>query len=470
MHQLNKSVSAIKKGGITAVLLLLAFSAPTRTFGEATAFKDTNGHWAGSYISWAVDQKLALGYGDGSFKPNNLINEAEFLAMLLRTYNLAVESPSTGSVWSKPYYDYANNHGWPLSPSPQNKELRRGEAALLLASAANGKAFTEQSAIQWLLDEKISNGRTSATVTGFSPDGKLTRAEALTFFYNLKQHSKTLSDAKIIKTNHSLGGISLNETLEKLQNTLGKPSRIDPSEYGFSWHVYRSSYSHYMMFGVQNSRVVALFSNAGDDWVSPSGVKIGQTIESAKKLVKNAVSPEHKDDYYAYTIGGEQITLFYDSQDANKIAGIMRMNQSVSKPVKSAYASKLESAFEQQLFDLANAERAIRGIPLLQWDKLAAASAHSHSSDMNNRDFFDHTNPDGSSPFDRMKAKGVIYHSAAENIAAGYSNSIFAHYGWLNSKSGHRETMLDSKLKRLGTGISVGGSYQTYYTQNFYTP
>lgn len=470
MHYISKTVSAIKKGGISAVLLLLAFSAPAQSFGAAAAFKDTNGHWAGSYITWAVDQKLAQGYGDGSFKPNNLINEAEFLAMLLRTYNLAAESPAAGSVWSKPYYDYANNHGWPLLLTPQNNELRRGQAALLLASAANGTAFTEQSAIQWLLDEKISNGRTSATVAGFIPDGKLTRAEALTFFYNLKQHSYTLSNAKISKTNHLLGGIALNDTLDKLQKTLGKPTRVDPSEYGFSWYVYRGSYNHFMMFGVQNSRVVALFSNASEDWVSPSGIIIGQTVENAKKLIKNAASPEHKDDYYAYTLGSERITLFYDRYDANKIAGILRLNQSVSKPVKTAYTSKLESAFEQQLYDLANAERAIRGIPLFQWDKLAAASAHSHSSDMNNRDFFDHINPDGSSPFDRMKAMGVKYHSAAENIAAGYANSLFAHYGWLNSKSGHRESLLDSKLKRLGTGVSIGGNYQIYYTQNFYTP
>lgn len=69
-----------------------------------------------------------------------------------------------------------------------------------------------------------------------------------------------------------------------------------------------------------------------------------------------------------------------------------------------------------------------------------------------------------------MKASGVKYHSASENIAAGYTNSFFAHYGWINSKKGHRETLLSSKLKRLGTGVAIGGSYQVYYTQNFYTP
>ncbi|MGO4543852.1 CAP-associated domain-containing protein [Paenibacillus sp. 2TAB23] len=471
MHQSFTFNSAIKKGGKIAVLLILALSAPSRIFAETTAFKDTNGHWAGSYITWAVDQKLAKGYGDVFFKPNNLVNEAEFLAMLLRTYSLVNETSASGAIWSSPYYDYADSHGWPLSTVQQAKEFRRGQAALLLASAATGQAFTENGAIQWLLDEKISNGRTSATVAGFIPNGKLTRAEALTFFYNLKQHSNELSDKKIIKTVDSLGGIALNDSLEKLQKTLGKPERIDLSEYSFSWHVYHNpDYSHYMMFGVQNARVVALFSNASEDWTSTSGIKIGQTIENIKKLTKSATNAVLKDDYYAFTSGSERMTLFYDRQDANKVSGILRINQSIANPVKSIYSSKLAAALEQQLFDLANAERAVRDIPLLEWDKLAASSARSHSENMKKYDFFDHINPSGSSPFDRMKAKGIKYHQAAENIAAGYQGSIHAHYGWVNSKSGHRETLLDSKLTKLGTGVAVGGSYQVYYTQNFYTP
>ncbi|MGG1633607.1 CAP-associated domain-containing protein [Paenibacillus sp. NRS-1760] len=472
MHHNKQSFCNKTKGGIASVLLILTISAPLQTSAESLVFKDTNGHWAGSYISWAVDQKLAQGYGDNSFKPNKVVNEAEFLAMLLRAYGLVTTSSSSASNWTKPYYDYANNLGWPINNASQNVEFRRGQAALLLASAANGKEFTEQSAIQWLLDEKISNGRTSATVSGFIPDGKLTRAEALTFFYNLKLHSKALSDAKIINTGDRLHEITINDSLQKLQQTLGKPSRIDLSEYGFSWYVYNSSYTNYMMFGIQNDRVIALFSNGKDSWAMKSGIQIGQTIGNAKKLVGEATNVETNNDYYAYTTKKVHTVLFIDRRDGNKIAGVMQMDQAVSKStaLKSANTSKLADAYEQQLFDLTNAERAVRKIPLLQWDKLAAASAHGHSNDMSARKFFDHTNPDGSSPFDRMKAKGVKYHSAAENIAAGYKNSIFAHYGWVNSTEGHREALLNSKLERLGTGVALGGTYNVYYTQNFYTP
>ncbi|WP_051250876.1 CAP-associated domain-containing protein [Paenibacillus harenae] len=458
-----------RKASVSAVLLIFAAAAPFQASAAPSTFNDTTGHWAKSYITWAVDQKLANGYSDGSFQPNKLVSEAEFLAMLLRAYGLVSDAPPGGD-WSKPYYEYADEHGWPLTHNNAGGAFRRGQAAQLLATAANGKAFTEQGAIQWLLDENISSGRTSATVSGFVPDGKLTRAEALTFFYNLKEHTTSLSAAKIASKETTLGGIALNDSLQELTQLLGKPLRIDQSEYGFSWYVYNGSYSNYMMFGVIDNQVTALFSNSGGSWRSGTGIEIGQSLAEAKKLTNSFADREEEDDYYAYTSANERVTLFIDRHDNDKIIGMIRMNQSSTATSQPAYSNTLQSGFELQMFDLVNAERAARGISALQWDKLAAAAARKHSNDMKLRDFFDHNNPDGISPFDRMSQEGVIYTTAAENIAAGYLNSIYAHYGWMNSTTGHRESLLNGKLKRLGTGIAFGGSYQIYYTQNFYTP
>src|SRR4029453_6228545 len=101
--------------------------------------------------------------------------------------------------------------------------------------------------------------------------------------------------------------------------------RIDPSEYGFSWHVYNSNYSHYMMFGVQNDRITAFFSKENTSWGNKNGIKIGQTITEAKKLVSQAANAESNDNYYAYTTGNERTILFIDRQAGNKISGKMRM-------------------------------------------------------------------------------------------------------------------------------------------------
>jgi uncharacterized protein YkwD len=88
--------------------------------------------------------------------------------------------------------------------------------------------------------------------------------------------------------------------------------------------------------------------------------------------------------------------------------------------------------------------------------------------DMAQRNYFSHYSPEGISPFDRMRAEGISYRSSGENIIAGYSSSISAHEGWVNS-AGHRSNILGSYI-HLGVGFYKGGSYGYYYTQNFYTP
>lgn len=466
---LLKSTGTKLKLCIAAASLLFAAAQPAGAL--PLAFNDTADHWAASYIAWAVDHRLAQGYSDGTFKPDKLVNEAEFLAMLLRAYGLVNGSAQADIDWSAPYYDYAERLNWPLTFSEDNGSFSRGRAAMLMAAAVNGKAFTEQSAVEWLLSERISNGRMSATVSGFVPDGRLTRAEALTFFYKLKLHSAALSSAKVEVKGMTLGGVAIGDTADKMLKLLGKPARIDSGEQGFSWYVYNGNYGAFKMFGVSDNRIIAQFSNAAGSWNSATGIKPGVGLKEAKKLAGSVVSPVTEDDYYSYTANKERTILFLDKHDGSKIIGILRMKEKPSgKPAKPAYSNKLQTAFEQQTFDLANAERKVRGIALLQWDKLAAAAARGHSTDMKTNDFFAHVNLDGQSPFDRMKDKGVNYQRAAENIAAGYANAIFAHYGWMNSKTGHREALLDSRLKRLGTGVAFGGSYQVYYTQNFYSP
>src|SRR5690606_15059508 len=74
--------------------------------------------------------------------------------------------------------------------------------------------------------------------------------------------------------------------------------------------------------------------------------------------------------------------------------------------------------------------------PFLEYGPLNA-NAQKHSIDMTNRNFFSHTNPDGKSPFDRMRDDGIAYNSAGENIAMGQQTAQAVLNAWLNS-SGHR--------------------------------
>jgi uncharacterized protein YkwD len=81
--------------------------------------------------------------------------------------------------------------------------------------------------------------------------------------------------------------------------------------------------------------------------------------------------------------------------------------------------------------------------------------------------YFDHTNLQGESPFDRIKEDGIQYTLAGENLAYGQFSSIFAHEGLMNSL-GHRKNIIKSGFEYLGVGVAFNEEAQPYYTQNYY--
>ncbi|MFD0587853.1 S-layer homology domain-containing protein [Paenibacillus sp. GCM10027627] len=456
---------------LVIAMLAMTFAAPQR-FANAESYSDTKGHWAESYIQWAVQSGMVKGYADGTFQPNKFVSEAEFLAMLLRSYGI-VKTSKTGSDWADPYYQYGDEKGWPLTFDNDKGSFRRGQAATLMTAAATATFYGENAAIKWLLDEGISKGKTSPTIEGFAANGTVTRAEALTFIYMLKQHTDKLPTTAVKTKENGLLGIAMGDHVDKLLYQLGKPDRIEPSDYEYSWYVYtdaKRSYASFAMFGVWQNKIVAQFSGSSKVWTHPGGIAIGQTLEEAKKRAAGATKPEQKDTYYTFTKDRITDTLFFDTQNKNKVVGILRQAEGLKKLDVKQLKDSHRNALELQLFDLVNAERAARGIKPLQWDKMAAAAARSHSKDMGSQNFFGHKNLDGETAFDRMRDEGIKFRLASENIAAGFANSMYAHYSLLNSTSGHRESILNDELTRLGTGVAFGGRYNIYYTQDFYTP
>lgn len=125
------------------------------------------------------------------------------------------------------------------------------------------------------------------------------------------------------------------------------------------------------------------------------------------------------------------------------------------------------SAYEQEVFDLVNQIRAENGLEPFVYNATLAQVARAHSQDMIDRGFFDHTNPDGDGPGDRVSAAGVRWSQVAENIAAGQRTPEEVVTSWMNSP-GHRANILGS-CKELGVGLALGGSYGCYWTQCFAT-
>ena len=131
-------------------------------------------------------------------------------------------------------------------------------------------------------------------------------------------------------------------------------------------------------------------------------------------------------------------------------------------------STELEEGFAYQLFDLTNASRVNNKLGILTWEDTVKVTAKKHSEDMAINNYFDHTNLDGESPFDRMLDDGIKYTMAGENLAYGQYSSIFAHEGLMNSL-GHRENILQEGFTYLGVGVAFNEDEQPYYTENFIT-
>jgi len=96
-------------------------------------------------------------------------------------------------------------------------------------------------------------------------------------------------------------------------------------------------------------------------------------------------------------------------------------------------------------------------------------AARAHSKDMATRNYFDHNNPEGKGPADRIRAAGWLNPGySGENIAAGNPTAEGTVNQWLKSQ-GHCENMLDKDFKMLGVGYfqNPGAKYTHYWTQNF---
>ncbi|MEV5875227.1 CAP domain-containing protein [Streptomyces sp. NPDC052101] len=115
---------------------------------------------------------------------------------------------------------------------------------------------------------------------------------------------------------------------------------------------------------------------------------------------------------------------------------------------------------------LTNAERGRAGLPPLAVDPLLTVAAQAHCADMVARDFYDHTCPDGSQPWDRAAAAGSRLRAIGENIACGQRSPAEVVDGWMNSP-GHRANILKRDFGHIGVGFAGGGRAGTYWAQLF---
>ena len=265
-----------------------------------------------------------------------------------------------------------------------------------------------------------------------------------------------------------------------VEEKFGPAQRITFNEYDTYWYAYHENYQNFFLVTYdKKDRVAGLYTNQ-DLLSSIYGIELGTQRDVLRKQLGTPLEglekglyfyylPEDR-NYDLYLIEGNYVTFFYDEQDHGTVRAVQIIAENLENTRVDMYSEPSVErmiGFEEQLFDLTNAERKKFGLPLLKPADDVKQTAREHSQDMAINHYFSHTNLQGQSPFDRMDEDQITYRTAGENLAYGQWSAIFAHEG-LMSSPGHRENILHRDFEYLGIGVAFNDQNEPFFTQLFY--
>lgn len=153
------------------------------------------------------------------------------------------------------------------------------------------------------------------------------------------------------------------------------------------------------------------------------------------------------------------------NSSANNNGTVNSGSTTTTGTTSSSTSSANVTTAEKNAVELMNADRRANGLSDLKVSSAVTAVARSHAQDMVNRKFFSHSNPDGKTPSDRLKAAGISYSAVGENIAENTSVQA-AETSFMNS-SGHRANILNSNYTTVGIGVAYDSAGNVYVVQDF---
>ena len=137
-----------------------------------------------------------------------------------------------------------------------------------------------------------------------------------------------------------------------------------------------------------------------------------------------------------------------------------------TKATTKEEAGFFNDAYERQVVELINVERAKEGLAPLTMNSSLRDSARTRAREIIN--CWGHKRPDGKRFSSAIK---IGFCGAGENIAAGQSTPERVVKSWMASQ-GHRDNIMNPKFKLIGVGCYYDYStpYKSYWSQLFVTP
>lgn len=253
---------------ICAFLLIFVCSIfPAAASVQAASFSDISGHWAQDDIEYMTDKDIIYGYSDGTFRPDNYVSRAEYIAMTNRTYKLRSGSSATNfkdvnsSDWFAREVSYAVAagyiSGYPDGTFRPNQYITRQEVAVTLAR---------------LLDLKPSN--TSKTLKAFR-DGEAIPSWARESVAALAERGYLKGDANgYLQGSRAISRAEITSLLKRLM-------RLSPAEPGETPRYINSA----GVYGPSSGTEII----AGDLTINASGVSLRNTHIRGDLLISSGV-------------------------------------------------------------------------------------------------------------------------------------------------------------------------------------
>ena len=170
-------------------------------------FSDISGHWAQKFIEALAAANIISGFPDGSFRPDDSLNRAQYAALLVSAFSPIPRVPATNFIdvsatfWARSAIERANRGGF-LAGFPglkfgPNQNLTKSEA---IVSLVNGlelkggnpdslKVYTDRSQVPNFALSAIATATSLKIVVNYpsrdwlSPQRDITRAEISALIY-----------------------------------------------------------------------------------------------------------------------------------------------------------------------------------------------------------------------------------------------------------------------------------------------
>jgi uncharacterized protein YkwD len=147
---------------------------------------------------------------------------------------------------------------------------------------------------------------------------------------------------------------------------------------------------------------------------------------------------------------------------------IPRTSQMIHTGAVLGYSSTID---QQKVVAGTNKEREKLGLPGLVLNEQLSKAAQEKAKDMFARQYWAHYSPEGTSPWEFIKATDYRYYVAGENLARDFMQTEDMIRAWMNSPT-HRENIVNPKFHDIGIAVvngTLNGTETTLVVQMFGT-